>query len=62
MAVKITDECISCAACEPECPSNAISEGDDIFIVNPELCTECEGLEEQQCIAVCPSECIIFDR
>ena len=27
MAIKITDECINCGACEPECPNNAIYEG-----------------------------------
>ena len=26
MAIKITDECINCGACEPECPNNAIYE------------------------------------
>ncbi|MBL7033883.1 MAG: 4Fe-4S binding protein [Candidatus Delongbacteria bacterium] len=62
MAVKITDECINCAACETECPSAAIFEGDDIFEVDPDKCTECEGLDEQQCMAVCPADCIIFDR
>ncbi len=53
MAHKITEECISCAACEPECPEGAISEGDDIYIIDPELCTDCAA-----CVDVCPSDAI----
>jgi len=55
MAYKITDECISCAACESECPVNAISEGDGIFVIDPNLCVECKGhYDEPQCASVCP--------
>ncbi len=55
MALKITDECISCGACEPECPNEAISEGDVIYVIDPDRCTECVGFyDEQQCAAVCP--------
>ncbi len=55
MALKITDECISCGACEPECPNSAISEGEDFYIIDPALCTECVGFfDEPQCAAVCP--------
>ena len=55
MAYHITEECISCAACEPECPNNAISEGDDIYIINPDRCTECVGsFKSSQCADVCP--------
>jgi ferredoxin len=55
MALKITDECISCGACEPECPNSAISEGEDLYIIDPALCTECVGFfDEPQCAAVCP--------
>jgi ferredoxin len=62
MSLKITDECTSCAVCEPECPNEAISEGDDLFIINPELCTECVGFyDEPQCSAVCPVECCVDD-
>lgn len=62
MSLKITDECTSCAVCEPECPNEAISEGDDLFIINPELCTECVGFyDEPQCAAVCPVECCVDD-
>ncbi|PWW83374.1 MULTISPECIES: 4Fe-4S binding protein [Prosthecochloris] len=59
MALYITEECTYCAACEPECPVNAISAGDDIYIIDPNLCNECEGLDEQSCVAVCPAECIV---
>ena len=59
MALKITEECISCAACESECPVEAISEGDDIFVIDPEVCVECEGyFDTSQCVEVCPVDCI----
>ena len=62
MAVKIFEECINCGACEPVCPNKAISEGDPIYVINPDLCTECEGFhEEKQCITVCPVDCIHED-
>lgn len=62
MALKITDECISCGACEPECPNEAISEGDSIFEINPDLCTECVGFfDEPQCVDVCPVDAIVTD-
>ena len=55
MAYKITDECISCGACESECPNNAISEGDTTFVIDPDKCTECEGAHDSpNCAAVCP--------
>lgn len=60
MAMKITDECISCGACEPECPVEAISEGDAIYVVNPDVCVECVGHNDSpQCVSVCPVECIV---
>lgn len=62
MAYKITEECISCGACEPECPNEAISEAEDIYIIDPEKCTECVGyFDESQCAAVCPVDCCIPD-
>lgn len=55
MAYKITDECISCGACEPECPNRAISEGETIYVINPERCTECIGsYASSRCAEVCP--------
>jgi ferredoxin len=57
MAFKINDECISCAACESECPNKAISEGDEFFVIDPAKCTECVGFfNTQQCAAVCPTD------
>ena len=62
MAYKITDECISCGACESECPNNAITEGDTIYVIAPEKCTECVGSKESsQCADVCPVDCCIPD-
>lgn len=63
MALRITMDCINCAACEPECPNSAISAGDEIFMINADKCTECVGhYEESQCIAACPVDCIITDE
>jgi ferredoxin len=60
MATFITDECINCGACEPECPNEAITEGDDIYIIDPKLCTECVGFHgDEACQSVCPVECCV---
>ncbi|UCC38619.1 MAG: YfhL family 4Fe-4S dicluster ferredoxin [Candidatus Aminicenantes bacterium] len=62
MALMITDECINCGACEPECPNMAITAGDEFFEIEPAKCTECVGhFEESQCVAVCPVDCCIPD-
>ncbi len=62
MALMITDECINCAVCEPECPNGAIFEGDEIYEINPDMCTECVGhFDEPQCRKVCPVDCIPDD-
>ncbi|OGD28190.1 MAG: ferredoxin [Candidatus Aminicenantes bacterium RBG_13_63_10] len=58
MAIKITEECINCGACEPECPNQAITAGDAVYVVDPAKCTECVGhFDTQQCAAVCPVDC-----
>ena len=55
MAYKISDECISCGACEPECPNQAISEGEIIYVIDPDKCTECVGsFDSSRCAEVCP--------
>ena len=62
MALMINEDCINCAVCEPECPNNAISAGDDLFVIDPDKCTECVGhFDESQCIEVCPVDCILPD-
>ena len=62
MSLLITDECINCDVCEPECPNEAISEGEEIYQIDPERCTECVGHhDEPQCASVCPVDCIIQD-
>lgn len=59
MALLITDECINCDVCEPECPNEAISPGEEIYEIDPNLCTECVGhYDEPQCVEVCPVDCI----
>jgi ferredoxin len=62
MAYLINDECIACDACPPECPNDAISEGDPLYIIDPNLCTECVGFfDEPQCAAVCPTDACVPD-
>ncbi len=59
MALWITDACINCDVCEPECPNQAISMGESIYEIDPGRCTECVGhFDEPQCVQVCPVECI----
>lgn len=59
MALIITDACINCDVCEPECPNGAISMGEQIYEIDPGKCTECVGhFDEPQCVVVCPVECI----
>ena len=62
MALMITDECINCDVCEPECPNEAITPGDEIYEIDPNLCTECVGhYETSQCVEVYPVDCIPLD-
>lgn len=62
MAFKITDDCTACGLCEEECPNNAISEGEEIFVIDPDLCTECVGFyDSQQCAEVCPMDACVPD-
>lgn len=62
MALLITDECIACDACVDECPNEAISEGDPIYVIDADRCTECVGhYDEPACVAVCPVDCIKLD-
>ena len=53
MAIIITDECINCGACEPECPTEAISEMGNVRVIDPDLCTDCGA-----CVDACPADCI----
>lgn len=62
MALLINEDCINCGVCEPECPNNAIAQGDEIFVIDPNRCTECVGhYDESQCVDVCPVDCIVPD-
>jgi len=62
MALYITDECINCDVCEPECPNDAIFEGEEIYQIKHQQCTECVGhFDEPQCVEVCPVDCILID-
>lgn len=62
MAYMINEECISCGACEPECPNQAISAGDERYEIDTDKCTECVGhFDESQCAAVCPVEACVPD-
>jgi ferredoxin len=62
MALLINDDCTSCDACVPVCPNEAITPGDDIYVIDSARCTECVGAkDEPQCKLVCPADCIIQD-
>ena len=62
MALLITDECINCDVCEPECPNDAISMGEEFYVIDPGRCTECVGhFDAPQCVQVCPVACIPLD-
>jgi ferredoxin len=56
MSYKILDSCISCGACEPECPVSCISQGDDKYVIDPEVCIECGA-----CANVCPGDAPVQD-
>jgi len=59
MALRITEECINCDVCEPQCPNDAISMGEEIYVIDPTSCTECVGhYDEPQCQVVSPVACI----
>ena len=63
MALRITDQCINCDVCEPECPNQAISMGADYYVIDWTRCTECVGhFERPQCREVCPVDCIPLDE
>ena len=53
MAYKISDACVSCGACVPECPCDAISEGDGQYVIDPDKCQDCAA-----CVAACPTDAI----
>ena len=60
MALKITEDCVACGVCEPECPVDAITEGDPIYIIDPEKCVECKGyFDTPKCAEVCPVDACV---
>lgn len=55
MANQITEDCLSCGICEPECPNEAITQGDDVYVIDPALCNECvDDGGSPKCAEVCP--------
>ncbi|ABM24052.1 MULTISPECIES: YfhL family 4Fe-4S dicluster ferredoxin [Shewanella] len=59
MALLIDDSCINCDMCEPECPNQAITMGEEIYEIDPDRCTECVGhYDKPTCVSVCPIDCI----
>ena len=62
MALFITDQCINCDVCEPECPNDAIYQGELIYEIDGDRCTECVGhFHKEQCVVICPIDCILVD-
>lgn len=63
MALTITDDCINCDMCVPECPNEAIYMGAETYQIDVDKCTECEGFyDTPQCIPVCPVDCILITQ
>jgi ferredoxin len=63
MSLLITDECINCDVCEPACPNEAIYQGQEIYEIDTNLCTECVGhFDTPQCVDICPVDCIPLDQ
>lgn len=54
MPYVITDDCVACGTCAEECPTGAIEEGEDKYVINQDECTECGT-----CVEVCPNDAII---
>jgi ferredoxin len=62
MAYRINDDCITCGACEAECKNEAIKEGDTVYVINPDKCTECVGwFAKPKCVEVCPADACVLD-
>ncbi len=62
MAYSITSDCINCGACEPECPNTAITEGEPVYVIDPDQCTQCIGhYESSRCAEVCPVDACVPD-
>jgi ferredoxin len=60
MALTILEDCINCDACRPECPTESVSAGDDIYQIDPETCVECVGhFDEPKCVEMCPIDCLV---
>ncbi|MCP4151017.1 MAG: YfhL family 4Fe-4S dicluster ferredoxin [bacterium] len=63
MALRITDDCINCGACENVCPVEAISQGDELYIIDPDRCIECKNhFDVPQCAEVCPTDACVKDE
>ncbi len=56
MAYKIDNNCIKCGVCQGECPADAISEGDTVYVIDPDACIDCGA-----CEAICPVGAISQD-
>ncbi len=62
MAYKITEDCIACGACELECVNEAITEGEVIYVIDPDKCTECVGnFSSPKCVEMCPAGACVPD-
>jgi ferredoxin len=62
VATLIVDDCINCGLCEPACPNQAITAGEQMYVINPARCTECVGFhDEEQCARVCPVDACLPD-
>lgn len=62
MSLIILEDCTNCGLCLPECPTESITEGDEIYLVDLATCNECEDQDDgSHCVEVCPVDCIEKD-
>ena len=60
MPHRINEECINCGACEPECPVTAITEGENIYVIDESVCVDCKDhFDTPRCVEYCPVDCIL---
>ena len=60
MALTILEDCINCDACRPECPTESVRQGENIYEIDPNTCVECvDYFDEPKCVEMCPIDCIV---
>lgn len=61
MPYTITEDCINCDACRSECPTESVSAGGDIYVIDANTCVECKGYyDAPKCVEMCPIDCVVL--